>query len=328
MSHMIDETTGVAAIAYAGEAPWHRLGQPIDADAPLEVWQRQARLDYTVQRAPVLYAADPKAAAREMIETMAERHGLYRSDTKRALSVVGNGYRIVQPIEVIEAFRDVVEAGKYRMETMGALSQGRRIWALARINDGADVIGHDRVLPYLLLATSYDGTLATTGKLTAIRVVCHNTISAALDHGGAVVRINHSARFDAAAVKRQLGVAVNAWDAFLDHARTLAQRALTTDDAASLTVELLPPVRIGSDAGSTQRDPRESRGFKRIMALFDGQEIGAQLTEGPSAWRWLNAVTEYVDHDRGRSDDSRMSSAWFGQGDNLKSRALRLALSV
>jgi hypothetical protein len=38
----------------------------------------------------------------------------------------------------------------------------------------------------------------------------------------------------------------------------------------------------------------------------------------------LNAVTELVDHERGRSNKTRMESAWFGTGAALKARAVDL----
>jgi hypothetical protein len=43
----------------------------------------------------------------------------------------------------------------------------------------------------------------------------------------------------------------------------------------------------------------------------------------------LNAVTEYVDHQRrARSTDHRLDSAWFGQGATLKQKALDQALMM
>jgi hypothetical protein len=43
----------------------------------------------------------------------------------------------------------------------------------------------------------------------------------------------------------------------------------------------------------------------------------------------LNAVTEYVDHERrARSTEYRLDSAWFGQGAQIKQRALDTALQL
>jgi hypothetical protein len=86
MAHLIDTTTGQAAIAYVGEAPWHKLGQRLTAGADLETWRREAGLAYTVQRTPVLFQR-AHAGASDRIEAMAGRDVLYRSDTGAPLSV-------------------------------------------------------------------------------------------------------------------------------------------------------------------------------------------------------------------------------------------------
>jgi hypothetical protein len=58
---------------------------------------------------------------------------------------------------------------------------------------------------------------------------------------------------------------------------------------------------------------------------WHGQAIGSELP-GVAGTRWamLNAVTELVDHERGRSNNTRMESAWFGTGAALKARAVDL----
>jgi phage/plasmid-like protein (TIGR03299 family) len=334
MAHQIDTTTGQAAMAYVGEAPWHKLGQRLTAGADLETWRCEAGLAYSVERTPVLFQR-AHAGASDRIEAMEGRDVLYRSDTGAALSVVSRGgYHVVQPGEVLEFFGRLAEAGGFVLETAGALSDGKRVWGLARVNDGAPVVGHDTVRPYLLLATSYDGTMATTAKFTAIRVVCHNTLTmAAASETGAqseqdvtegpvvqCVRVPHMTKFDAGAVRQQLGIVLTAWDRWLVQARLLAQVDVTEAQADRLVFDLLSGVQR-PPKGQPLPDVRASRSYKRLMSLFGGEQIGADLCGTSSAWALLNAVTDHVDHERGRSDDTRMTSAWFGAGEGLKLRA-------
>jgi len=70
------------------------------------------------------------------------------------------------------------------------------------------------------------------------------------------------------------------------------------------------------------------RALKRVHALFEGEGRGSELAAAKgTAWGMLNAVTEFVDHERrARSTDNRMDSAWFGQGAILKQKALDQAL--
>jgi phage/plasmid-like protein (TIGR03299 family) len=176
--------------------------------------------------------------------------------------------------------------------------------------------------------------MATTAKFTAIRVVCHNrlTMAAGSETGvqseqdateGPVVqcvRVPHMTKFDAGAVRQQLGIVLTAWDRWLVEARLLAQVDVTEAQADRLVFDLLSSVQR-PPKGQPLPDVRGSRSYKRLMSLFGGEQIGADLCGTRSAWALLNAVTDYVDHERGRSDDTRMTSAWFGAGEGLKLHA-------
>jgi len=332
MAHMIDQSTGQTAMAYIGATPWHGLGQALTPGASIETWTQQAGLGYTVLESPVLY----RSPAATELQSWPNRKVLHRSDTGAPLAVVSDGYRVVQPGEVMDFFRELVEIGGFQLETAGALSDGKRVWALASVGDAAPVVSRDIVKPYFLLATSYDGTMATVAKFTAVRVVCNNTITAAvggyangapikgeaetsLGYLKSAVRVLHSENFKADAVRLQLGIAANAWEKFLINSRQLAGQGMSAAEADDFLVALLKPWDRAA------RDIKESRAFGRILQLFNGGAIGADIP-GVAGTRWamLNAVTELVDHERGRSKNTRVESAWFGSGAALKSRAVEL----
>jgi len=323
MSHMIDETTGKAAIAYRGETPWHGLGQQLTEDASIETWTKEAGLDWEAQRANIYYSTDIGATDQNVVK-YPNSQVLYRSDTKQPLGIVSDRYREVQPAEIMGFFKVLTEKSGFKMETAGALSDGKRIWALAQVGEGANIIGKDLVKPYVLLATSFDGTMATTAKFTSVRVVCNNTITSALSsENTGVVRINHREQFDAASIRAELGIATSQWDKFLLEARVLANEELLSGQAEELTKNLFNV----TDQDLSERK-RIHTGYTSIMRLFDGDAIGSDLTEGRTAWQWLNAVTEWVDWNNGRNSSSRMNSAWFGKGAQLKERALNLATEL
>ena len=323
MAHMIDETTGRAAMAYTGATPWHGLGQALTPGASIETWTREAGLGYDVLESPVLYSS----LASTELQQWPDRKVLHRSDTGAPLAVVSDGYRVVQPAEIMDFFRELVELGGFQLETAGALSDGRRVWALASVADAAPVVSRDLVKPYLLLGTSYDGTMATVAKFTAIRVVCNNTITAAVGGYGekslgylkSAVRVLHSERFNAESVRLQLGIVANAWESFLVQSRQLADQPMAAEAADAFVAELLQPYH------TSKLPVNETRAYKRILALFNGGAIGSELPGvAGTKWAMLNAVTELVDHERGRSNNTRIESAWFGAGAALKARAAEL----
>lgn len=320
MAHLVQE------MAYVGAEPWHGLGNRLPTKQSIEVWQKAAGMDWQIEETPVRFMADTVGALGS-IHSFEEQKVLYRSDTKDALSVVSQRYQVVQPREVLEFYRDLTEVSGYELETAGVLKGGRKFWALARTGQSTALKGNDQVKGYLLLATSCDGSLATTATPTTIRVVCNNTLAIAVNGAQQAIKVPHSTRFDAQSVKQQLGIAVSQWDGFMYRMRMLAERKVKSHEAMHYFL------RVMCDAQPSGIEPAglaNERALKRVQALYDGQGKGAELDAAKgTAWGLLNAVTEYVDHERrARSNEYRMDSAWFGQGAALKQRALDVALQL
>lgn len=320
MAHLVEQ------MAYVGETPWHGLGHLLAPKQPLEVWAQQAGMDWQIQETPVRFTSNTAGSLGE-IHTFDDHKVLYRSDNKQALSVVSKRYQVVQPREVLEFYRDLTEVAGYELETAGVLKGGKKFWALAKTGQATAVKGSDLIYGYLLLATSCDGTLATTATPTTIRVVCNNTLTIAVNGATQAIKVPHSTRFDAQAVKQQLGIAVSQWDTFMYRMRTLAERKVKSHEAMNYFLRVLCDTSLANGEAVTLSN---ERALKKVQSLYEGQGHGADLESAKgTAWGLLNAVTEYVDHEkRTRSMDHRLDSAWFGQGAQLKQRALDAALQL
>lgn len=317
MAHLIEQ------MAYVGQTPWHELGNQLPPKQPLEVWAQQAGMDWRICETPVRYMAE-QAGALGSIMTFEDQKVLYRSDTKAPLSVVGNRYQIVQPRDVLEFYRDLTEVSGFELETAGVLKAGRKFWALARTGKETTLKGNDTVKGYILLATSCDGTLATTATPTTVRVVCNNTLSIALSGASSAVRVPHSTTFDPQAVKKQLGIAVSGWDTFMYQMKTLAERKVKSHESMNYFLRVM----CQTDGRADSQTLTNERALKKVQELYEGRGRGAELGAAKgTAWGLLCAVTEFVDHERrARSQEFRLDSAWFGQGAGLKHRALEAAL--
>lgn len=321
MAHEIDMSNGQANMAYVGETPWHGLGQQLKAGATIEQWRKAAGMNFSIYTSPVQFES-PESVGDPM--TFNGHNVLYRSDTKVPLAVVSDKYQVVQPKEVLEFYRDLTAGAGFNLETAGVLKGGKKYWALASMGKEAKILD-DQIKGYLLLGSACDGSMATTAMFTSIRVVCNNTLGFAMneaDNGTAkaVVRINHRTSFDEAKVKAQLGLAANSWDSFLYNVNVwsktkvdLVQAQAYFDKVASYT--------------TTEGEERVSdRTSKYLMELFAGAGKGSDLkSANGTAWGLINAVTEFVDHHRGRSNDVRIDRAWFGDGIKTKELATDLA---
>ena len=310
MAHLIE------TMAYKGQTPWHGLGNPLTDKQPLEVWLRESGMDWDIQSSPVHYLTAHSA------EVYADAKVLFRSDTGNALSVVSNRYQEVQPREVLEFYRDLVDLGGFELETAGVLKGGKKLWALARTGEETLLKGGDLVKGYLLLATACDGSLATTAQFTSVRVVCNNTLALATGDSTGAIKVPHSTKFDADKVKQQLGISSGHWKQFIKRIRSLADRPVHPFEARRYLVEVL-----GDPELSYYKQPN-LKVINHVFDLYVGSGMGANLASAnDTAWGLVNAVTQYVDHERrARSSDNRLDSAWFGMGASIKQKALDEAL--
>jgi phage/plasmid-like protein (TIGR03299 family) len=321
MAHLIENNaiTGKAEIAFVNSTPWHGLGQQLTQDAPIDVWRKEAGLDWEAKLSPIMFTWDGQNYSQ-----MDNQNVIYRNDTNAPLGVVTNRYKVHQPAEVLEFFNTLVQSAGFTLEVAGAIKGGKRIWALANVNRESVVLQDDAVRGYLLLSTSFDGSAATIGQFTSIRVVCNNTLSMA-DQETAPSRVvlTHGAEFDQSLMRDRLGLVVSGFDGMMDKYRKLARQGISSEYANEFTNTLFPA------AYNHQTNTfKESRGFKRVLELFGGAGIGAN-NYGVYGTKWglLNAVTQYIDHERGHNVDTRMNNAWFGNGNRMKSQAEEMLLA-
>ncbi len=315
MSHLIDMSNYRANMAYVGETPWHGLGEQLTPGAPIEIWTREAGMDYTIERSRVVFR---HSEGSDGVGIMDDRNVLWRSDTKAPLAVVSNRYEIVQPGDVLEFFRDILRnaGGDYEIETAGVLNDGRTYWALAKYHGEPLNFGGDIVKPYLMLTTSCDGTMATTAKHTSVRVVCNNTLQASLHaEQTGVVKVPHSTKFNADAVKAQLDVDATI-ATFRDDIGALINKTLSKADSVETLVEVIAK---RDSANEITNEKHVKRVVNEIMVSL-ARAPGAQLeTAHGTGWGLMNAVTHYVDFKaRAGSDNNRFNSGQFGAGAKLK----------
>jgi len=312
----------VQTMAYANAEPWHGLGNRLQPKQPLEVWQQQAGMDWQINETPVLFNISADGGLH--VKAHADNKVLFRSDTHAPLSVVSKRYQVVQPHEVLEFYRDLTEAGGFELETAGVLKEGRKLWALAKTGQETLLRGGDKVGAYLLLATSCDGTLCTTAQFTSIRVVCNNTLQMAVGDSSGAVKVPHSRKFDPQLVKQELGIGLSSWERFVANMRRLAERPIHKFQAMNLIVNVL------GDPELPLADQPNQKALQNVYALYSGQGMGADLSSANgTAWGLLNAVTQFVDHERrARNQDYRLDSAWFGQGAAIKGKAYQEALKL
>lgn len=349
MAHLIEDEM----IAYKNQTPWHGLGTQVDANATGKEMLIAAKMDWLVQRRKLAMRGANGTGV--LTDPLANYRAIVRSDNDKVFNIATDSYEIVQNEQVVDLFREYCEAGHASMETVGAIKGGAIVWALARLNGGTTTMinGVDEVRGYVLLTTSHDGTLQTTGKGTQVRVVCWNTLSAAL-HGKAQFKLKHSTKWTperAAEAKREMGLItdqmqeVNAVSEKLakvniDQADWLEFMANVIGKEGVLKAKGTDTEMTGADAifwNEFVNDVKHGRAVETSDLTRMAGEILVATQTSPGAnletakgtlWGAVNGVTYYADHVRGRNQDNRLTSAWFGNSDVLKRSALTAAIEM
>lgn len=315
----------VESMAYVGAVPWHGLGNKVEEDISLEEFQKEAGLDWTVSKRPVLYRADDGLGGINSA-TFKDRFVLARDTDHKPFAVVSSRYKPVQPKEIFAFFEDLLRMHNMKMHTAGSLMDGGRIWCLAQTGDVHKVLGQDRVDGYLLLSTSYDLTLSTLAQFTSVRVVCNNTLQQALGDSTGRVTIPHIKDFNASSIHDRLGIGRGQWEAFTKALDTIAKVKVDFGTAKKVIDNVF---EMPEDPEKYIADSDRLHVSKIMEKLMSGNYKGSDLAANDTAWGVLNSVTEYVDFEkRARGQGSRLNNAWFGDGAKLKQNTLESLLEL
>lgn len=299
-------------VAYVLEAPWN---QPdFSNDQSVEKRLKSAGLNWRAEVSTLHYINNKGTAV------VPGKVALFRSDTGAFLGAVGDNYKVVQPSEVMAFYDNLISNFGFEMEAAGSFSNGKRIWALANTKNAMTLQGNDVNKMYLLLATSFDGSMATHAKLTNIRVSSDSSLTIAVDEKTTnrdVIKVMHSQSFDADKVREQLAIEKR-WIAFQKTAQRMADKKISHGQ----TIEFLSNVYDIDDAVQGVKRIR----FLNAMDYSLNEAPGSQLESAKGTlWGALNAVSFDIDHRKRRSESARLEQSMVGYGSATKEKAWRLA---
>lgn len=321
-----------AALMYVREAPWHGLGQRLDEAPTSAVAITTAGLDYSVSVDDLFTSEGTLCPFARVVR---------RDDNRAMLGSVGPAYKPIQNVEAFDFLDSLVGGDGLRYETAGALGIGERVWMLARTPGEMRVGKTDDIIhKYLLLTNTHDGTGAARCLFTPIRVVCQNTLRAALRDTESGVKIRHTGDVRAKLndARATLGLSDVYFARMQEAANLMASKAMNSDRLRTYFEAVIPdPVSTDDKPATPRQVAAVAETRSQLHELFESGN-GADI-KGVRGTLWVayNAVTEYVDQvkptamARGASLEDRRStrldSIWFGQGAALKGRAFAEAMA-
>ncbi len=312
MAHLVE------SMMYVGKTPWHGLGTPIPEDKQISVREAivAAKLDWQVELRP-LYTEKPDGGAKSGI---LDHYAVCRTSDNAFLGLVGPDYVPLQNEEALKWFQPFLDFDSATLETAGSLNGGRHVWALAKIRDGnMDVGKEDPVAHYILLSNAHDGSIAVRVGFTPIRVVCNNTLTLAhYSKASQLLRVRHTSglHYNLELVRDIMNVAGREFSATVTQYRRLQKRGI---DSSGLERYVRVVFSLPEDKGGKELIPN-------ITYLFE-QGRGSKEA-GRTYWGAYNAVTEYLNYFRGRTQDNTLSSLWFGESTRISRQALTTALKM
>jgi len=335
MSHEIRENDNMFSVR---EKPWHGLGNVIPEAPSIDEAIIASGLDWTASlKSMKVPMQDDQGFTYDL--DVPDNFAIVRNDTQKVLGIVGNRYQVYQNSEMWAFIDEFQKQSGIKLETAGSLRNGRTTWVLAK-NGTMEAISGDPIEEYFLFRNSFDGSSPISCMFTNIRVVCNNTLSAALKGTKNIFNVRHTASADGQIkeVQRALGIRSKYQAEVAKSFDTLAKYQMGSTDINNFLNEKIFPVKTGtvqtvgfgenvqplfeiSQRGETARTNK----IDKVLELVEtgaGTEISG--VKG-NAYGLYNALTEYADHEKsvrvteGRNKaEVKFENAFFGTGSRFK----------
>ncbi|MBS1631590.1 MAG: DUF945 domain-containing protein [Bacteroidetes bacterium] len=329
MAHNLNynKRTGRYSFFSVQQKAWHNLGQIVEQYPTSKEAIQYAGLDFEVIKAPLytrgtgISIGNDGEIKEDSNIIVPDQYATLRTDTNAVFGVVGKDYQIVQNADAFAFFDAIVGSGDGILyETAGALGNGERIFITAKLPGYIRVgNGDDVTEKYIFLTTSHDGTGSITAAFTPIRVVCQNTLNAALHKMSNVMRIRHTsgAKQRLEEAHRVMGLA-NTLSTQLENIFNQWTKVRITDTEVKKLIQLaLCPNKETLDALKQGAEDELSTVFKNTVddafgyaMVADSQQM--DTTKG-TLFGAYNAVTGYYQNVRNyRDDESKLQSIVMG----------------
>jgi len=340
MAHNLNIHKGRASFFSVKEKAWHGLGEVLEDCPTSEEAIKYAGLNFEVGLSPLLADLNKQAFDENgqkktpfmvnydhMMEVPG-KFATYRKDNGCIFGVVGSRYEIVQNRDAFEFFDAIVGKGEAIYETAGALGNGETIFITAKLPSYIRVGKDDDIEKYLLLTMAHDGSKSIQAMFTPIRVVCNNTLSAALKGKSNKVTIRHtkSAHENLKRAHEALGIVNMLSDELGDIFNNMARKPLYGDPLEAYIESSLGLTRDEEGYLST----RASNIKQNVLEYMEVNETQKVETCRGTLYGAYNAVTGYLSNVKDYKDNNskKMQNMIFGTDATINNRALNLGVNI
>ena len=303
----------VESMVYVREVPWHGMGTCVQTAPDSKTALITAGLDWKVVKKDVyvdnILADGYKANIRDSDNSI--------------LGIVTDRYKIVQNDDAFAFVDNLVDGSNTTYETAGSLRNGKTVWMLAKMPD-EKILGDD-IEQYLCFTNTHDGTGSVKVFFTPIRVVCANTLSAAIESAPRSWYATHTGNIQGKLHEAQetLFRAEACMKALKTDADELVKKKFSDLQIASMINQLFPEVT--SDMSERQKENIMTM-KKKFITCYNMDDL--QNFKG-TGWGFVNAAADYAAHQsvtsRSPYNESRFGKVIFDNQFLNKARQIVIA---
>ena len=303
-----------------GERAWHGLGTVTEGTLPAREAFETADALFTVEKRELHF---PKVldAPRDGEWDFAPSgtFGVVRTDTQALLGVVSKQYEIVQNdslLRMAEFIREEVD-----MDTVIVLSNGAKVCFTASLRGAAaDIVPGDTVKRRLVGWLGHDGKTGCGACFTNIRVVCQNTLTAALSDASSKLSVSHK------------GDANQSFNALIERIDCARQDFAEECDLMREFYRVSMGGAQFHDFIDEVYNIDEGQVFRKLDKLREAFISGYGADYAPlSVWSAVNAVTQIETSTRGTTaakGRAQFARGTFGAGATISKKAFEVAANL
>jgi phage/plasmid-like protein (TIGR03299 family) len=299
------------------EVAWHGLGVVTPGTLPAREAFETADALFSVEKRELYYVNDDACDNKQVpLWFPSKSFAVVRTDTQALLGVVTSQYEIVQNESLLRMAEFIREEAD--MDCVIVLSDGAKVCFTATLRGAeTDIVPGDTVKRRIVGYLGHDGKTGCGAKFTNIRVVCQNTLTAALNESGAQSSITHkgtaNANFDA--LIQSIDVARQDFATECDLMREFSRTHMGMSEFNDFVDEV-----YNIDEGKVLRKRQK---LEQAFRAGYGSEYASF-----SLWNGFNAITQVETSTKGVSaakTRAQFARGTFGAGAQVSKKAFAIA---
>lgn len=326
MAHQLNfnDRTGQHSFFSVKEKAWHGLGQIVQDYPTSSEALKFAGLDFNVVKLPNVHRLEN---GKEIVSKTS--FFTTRTDNDAILGDrLGADYEVVQNMDAFSFFDAIVGGDGIQYETAGALGKGEKIFITAKLPGYIRVGSDDMIEKYLFLSTSHDGYGSITAAFTPVRIVCANTLNAAMRNHTNAIKIRHTAnakeRLEEA--HKVMGISNNLSFHMEEIFNNWSKVRITDTEVKKLIqLAMVPNKEVLKNLRNGEQDELSTMFNNMVDSVYEyGMSSPTQQVEttAGTVFGAYNAITGYFQNVRTyNTNEAKLKSILYGGTAQLRSQA-------